>query len=269
MIDVIVCSRGPSNSLYQTIHSILKQEEVFRLVLVTPSHDEFRPDIINNQRITIIKEPPNFCLAWARRLGVNYTISDYVCYVDDDVVLGLGYFRPIAEKIVELEMEYPTFAIEGIMHLYQYNRTKPVLYDEKYLKKGDRGFTHNTTIPRRTLLEWQPMFTFAFEDWLLTQHVLSLGGIWLRMRTPVVTTHRHGYPNWKRHAWAISGERLVKNLTLSDFFIRLSRSVYITLRHLITLKPPMILVDDIYRIIGTTLGYLKCNEWLNMVIKEK
>jgi glycosyltransferase involved in cell wall biosynthesis len=214
--------------------------------------------------VVVVREPDNFCLAWARRLGVNYTTQRYVCYVDDDVVLGDDYFIPVLKKIEELERSYPTFAIEGIMHTYSPGKKEPSLYEEKTLVKGERGCTHNTTIPRETLLSWKPVYTFAFEDWHLTQHVLELGGIWLRMKSPIVTCHYHGIDTWKRTAWDVAGERMTRGMSTAQFFKRLidhtrglARSIF---------KQRELENSKIYlgRIRGTVLGYLKGNEWLNM-----
>ncbi|MFW9805153.1 MAG: glycosyltransferase family 2 protein [Candidatus Thorarchaeota archaeon] len=264
MIDVMIVSLRPGRITPYTFRSVLKQPEVSSVIVVTPTDemDEFARSF-ESDKIVVVREPPNFCLAWARRLGVNYAKSKYVCYVDDDVILGDGFFKPFLKKAEELEKQYPAFGIEGIMHLMQYGSDKPILYKEQFLKPGDRGFTHNTLLLRESLLSWRPIYTFAWEDWHLTQHIFSLGGVWLRMKTPVVTYHYHSYATWKRQAWNTAGERMVKGLGLRPFFRRAIRLTYVLVRQIFTKRSYATLVNNSHRLRGYVVGYLKCGTYLN------
>lgn len=267
MIDVIVCSKTPTHSLQRTIRSIIAQEEVDKTVIVTPSSkmtSYLSHANLLHPGIKVVHEPKNFCLSWARRLGVTHTTQRYVCYVDDDVVLGDGYFKPVLLKAHELSQKYPTFAIEGIMHIIHREAPTPTIYQEGFMDLGDRGFTHNTLLPRETALSWQPRYTFAWEDWLLTQHVLSLGGVWLRFASPVVTRHFRNYATWKRYAWGTAGERLVRDPGIITLFRRILSNTRRFLTDLLKRQPLYRIKDDVARIRGTLIGYLKYNVWLDM-----
>mgnify|MGYP000406748183 CR=1 FL=1 len=146
-VDVIVCAKDSILTLGLCLSSLVRQRDIGKIVVVHPHSDKITPFIAKGfPRVITVKEPPNYCLAWARKLGVKYTSSKWVAYVDADIILGkdhLYYIKEMCKIRVDLNLTYTNqtlpVAIEGI--LTKKRMMKSILplarpYSEKIFKKG-------------------------------------------------------------------------------------------------------------------------------------
>ena len=77
---------------------------------------------------------------------------------------------------------------------------------------AERMFTHNTIIETEYVLDWEPDPNVnAFEDYTITQHIISKGGE--IKRVPVFGYHCHQGSKFKAAVWAGAGGRLTGRYT--------------------------------------------------------
>ncbi len=192
-------------------------------------------------------------------------------FVDDDVLLGKKHINQLL-SFCHFTNEYFNLndvVMEGILNITNW---KPSVFDiptshysEKELIKGERGFTHNTLIPKKLIEKWKPaVFTSAFEDYLITQFILKNNGIWIRFQQSAKSYHIRDYGMIKRVLWGTAGERIVK---------RMSKKIIIkrTINHLKrAFLQPFILKDVSYfiynlKIAGASLvGYFNYQKYIEL-----
>lgn len=204
MIDVIVCVSEPNFKVFhRCIIQLNKQELVNKIIVVYKDWIATNPLLFSN--IKLIKEPKKSCLAFARYLGIQASTSEFICFVDSDVILHKNHIKELYENHLRFGG-----AIEGILTAKDNSRKIPIVnYSYRILKKNERGFTHNTLIKREWITDWKPIFTHAYEDYLLTQHIQNKGYLWVRYPLNCISYHIKDYNIRKRTAWGIAGERIV------------------------------------------------------------
>ena len=261
-VDVIVCLNNFDNHLKQSIN-LLKQQTIIGLIICVVPFNFLYVNELKALGVTVATEDRKSCLAFARRLGVNFCSSEWIAYVDSNVFLHKKHLEQLLE--IALTLPQKNVAIEGVLQNFVLKNSLTYLegtYSFAFLKKGDRGYTHNTLLRKKTLLSWKPVFTYAFEDYLLTQHVLSLGGVW--MRTPLLNQsfHLRSYSLKKRACWASAGERLVKKVTMKERFSKSFWLLYRGLKLTVFKKDVRFFVHYTVKAFYETKGYLKWNKYI-------
>lgn len=173
-------------------------------------------------------------LALARMRAIQRVKTEWFAFIDDDVEISVSWY-----KTLKPYMDKPDIgAVEGI--LLTKGLGKPwddALNDAPRqtteLHIGDRGFTHNTLIRTRLVRDWKPPpFVSAYEDYLLTQHVLRKGYRWLKV--PTRSIHRKTWKKiWNNVTWAIEGRHKVVPLPFNGF-IRIIKHFIYSLRILVS-----------------------------------
>lgn len=142
-------------------------------------------------------------LAIARRVGGLIADTAIVCYIDDDVIIS-PHFKTAISSIIELlaksnrvgvvafapcSKEFATSSV----HIKVSRIIKPLLHlsPVQILKRGihvySRGFTFLFCIKRKLIETWNPPPDLsAYEDYHLSQHVLSNGYLWVEFSYPCV-----------------------------------------------------------------------------------
>lgn len=155
------------------------------------------------QNLIIERSKP---LGLARRRAIRKVKTEWFAFVDDDVEIDKSWFSTITRCI-----EDDVGAIQGILLVKGLgekwdrslnNREKRIVE----LKKGERGFTHNTLIRTKCVKDWKPSRRdlSAFEDYEITQHILGKGYRWIRV--PVESYHKQSWDKIKNNAiWATKG----------------------------------------------------------------
>ena len=265
-IDVIVCAKDSILTLGLCLSSLVRQRDIGKIIVIHPHSDKITPFIAKGFGVKTVEEPLTSCLAWARKLGVKYTTSKWVSYVDADIILGKDHLWYLSQ-VANLYGNRP-IAVEGI--LTKKRMVKSILpigrpYKHTYLEKGDRGFTHNTIFNREVLESWRPQYTHAWEDWLLTQHVLSHEkSAWIRTKTKNVAFNLQDYDFFTRVAWASAGERMVKKLTYKFMFKSILINILRSGKMLVKLRDVTMFLEQIMIAVGKTHGYFKWNKHLEL-----
>jgi hypothetical protein len=138
----------------------------------------------------------------ARWRAIQRVETEWFLFLDDDVLLCDGWF----EEALKYMRDECVGAIQGREFIYGFgekwdsalNRFRWSKPDREY-RLGDRGTCVNTLIRTEAVKDWNPprLNLNAYEDFLITQHVLKRGYKWLDVRLP--SWHRRG---WRKHFMA-------------------------------------------------------------------
>jgi GT2 family glycosyltransferase len=119
MISVIINTKDRLASLCACVKSIINQEvQVYELIIVDASsdyseHEEYLNAIINNSNTKLKFLHTKAGNSFQRNVGINNLSkeSQFVCFLDDDVVL----YRDVIRKFIDKFHEYPeVVAVQGI-----------------------------------------------------------------------------------------------------------------------------------------------------------
>jgi glycosyltransferase involved in cell wall biosynthesis len=270
LIDVIVCAKDARETLHYCLRSLVKQKFVHEILVVTPATDYSTQTIATEYKKTrLVLEPSNTCLAWARRQGIQASSSDFVAFVDADVVLAKNHLFQLYQYAQELLLHFPHVAVEGILRPHHSIKSLTIvpenLYQSRFLTYDERGYTHNTLFKRESVLSWRPQFTFAWEDWLLTAHIHSLGGAWARYHQAAPSVHIKDYHQFKRTCWSTAGERIVKPyLTPVNILHRSYLHLLKGIKGLLQTRDIHFLLKCWVQAAGFTKGYFQWDKYMKL-----
>ena len=113
-MDAIVCVKDGGPPFVDCLRSLEAQRGLNKIVVVTPPNDLESQLIAENfVKTEIVLEPDNSCLAFARKMGVEACDSEYVVYVDADVILGKDHLLELKRAATFYLQKYKHIAIEG------------------------------------------------------------------------------------------------------------------------------------------------------------
>lgn len=276
LIDVIVCSKDGGELFELCLKALLRQTALNKVYVITPSVESGASKGARNfEDVIVIIEPEKSCLAWARRLAVDHTTAPYLAYIDDDVVLGKDHLQQLLDYAQHLEKRYEHIAVEGILTSIVLENSITLTEEGKYtpgiLAQGARGCTHNTLLRRETVESWKPHYAFAWEDWLLTQHVQNvLGGIWVRYHQKAYSIHVREYGNFRRSAWDCAGERIAKKNAKAWIVLKRSVKVCLTgLRDTFKFRNVKIFVSRSLLALGMIVGFFNWNSYIRLPVQNR
>jgi len=150
----------------------------------------------------------------ARRNCVKNTNAEYVLFVDDDVSVT----RKILSELFSA-LSKDVGAVEGVPFVTglggRFDHALNNRKRKKSLQHGDRGYTIVTLVRKELVQDWDPKSLSSYEDYSLTQHILSKGYNWVT--TPISAFH---IKTWGRQAknrlWLIRGYMETFDLTFKQ-----------------------------------------------------
>lgn len=132
-------------------------------------------------------------LGSARMKGIKEAKTDWFIFIDSDIYITPSWFHAILDYRNKLQRAGMIFGYTLSMHPKQRKliewKTKTGIGRTNFsqLKKGQRGYTHNTLILRELLLDIDISDINAWEDWVITQHIISKG--YNVYRIPIYVEH--------------------------------------------------------------------------------
>ena len=151
-------------------------------------------------------------LGLARMKAIQKVKTEWFAFIDDDVEIGPDWFRTVYSSI-----DPEVGAVEGLLFDYGFGfELDRELNDKKIssysscpyeLKPGERGKTHNVLIRTNIVRDWAPSRgdLSAFEDYEITQHILSKGYKWMLI-PEFLGKHKKGWDHEKASArWGLEG----------------------------------------------------------------
>ena len=147
-------------------------------------------------------------LALARKRAIQKVTTSWFAFIDDDVKIDESWFKTLASYT-----EKPNIgAVQGILCVKGLGKKWDRALNEPSkksicLKLGERGFTHNTLIRTELVRDWIPPLNLsAWEDYSLTQHILSKGYQWKTV--PTKSNHEKTWRGvWKNAIWSVKGRK--------------------------------------------------------------
>jgi len=157
-------------------------------------------------------------LGSARYLGLMVSSSDWIVFVDSDIILPEGWFLKMIGS-VDLYDGVGWFfgrTVDDFEPLHSEKLYK-IQIDFKnnscrVLNKGDRPYTHNSIIRRVPLLRANINGLNSWEDYVLGQTLMDQGYKIVEFPVTCVHQRKSTYGKWGNltEAWSISGELKVK-----------------------------------------------------------
>jgi len=153
-------------------------------------------------------------ISLARKLCLLKTTKDFVLFIDDDVFVSDIVFEQLSKQ-----MKSDVGAVEGIPLVRGFGKWFDNSINKYHvrceLKKGERGFTIITLVRKSLALDWAPPLLTSYEDYALSQHILSKGFKWIKI--PVSAIH---LKSWKKITqnllWAGNGWKQFFKQKLND-----------------------------------------------------
>jgi len=220
-------------------------------------------------------------LAKARSIGIDLVDTEYFVFLDDDVELPIGWFNRltgfIEHRVGAVHEQIIWFGLVG-----KHSKFIParfVKWESATLKRGlvtdlsregslkARGYTFATIIKTSIVKDWKPSSIIcAYEDYLLTRHVLEKGYIW-RIVNNYSTIHykpRNLREHLRNVRWSIAGARITGFLTFKTLIAQLIKENVNAFKECIKFKEPRILGYTALMKLVEVDAYLRWKKFLVM-----
>jgi len=245
-IDVVMPTWNSNGWWFPNVlKSVIDNLDLCHLVLVDRnSHDgtlETAQSLIPQNKLKIIKSDEN--LAVARRIGIECVDTDLFAFVDSDIELCKHWFKhlyPLVSEDVGALQATEINAYEGahsstrLIEQLVSPRTLTIMDIVRHgLFNRTRGMTTQTLVRTNIMIDWKPSSLLcSFEDYSITQHIISKGFKWIRVN--YVTSSHHKYPksgksnfslvrDW--YLWNGAGAKASRefsfNILMINFFARI------------------------------------------------
>lgn len=136
-------------------------------------------------------------LGSARLKGVRYAKTDWICFIDSDIVLPENWFSDFMEGLYYVQATHLenfgmafgiTIDTQDKMQRMQMTKLLQNL-NPVIINKGERAWTNNTFILKELVVDAPITNVNAWEDWLIAQNVMKHGyGV---VRLPIPVKHNH------------------------------------------------------------------------------
>lgn len=203
---VIMPTWNSANRLERSLRSVKDNLRPARIIVVDRDSQDGTPEIARRHGAVVI--PDTVSLGSARIKGVGASGSEWVCFVDDDVVIP-PEFRERTRRLLDER----TGAVQGaVISVHEPHRDMLLdAYESRFrggetfdLRPGDRGLTSATLLKRSLIEDMDLRDMDSWEDWLMTQKVLGSGYRWV-VAKPYVD-HFHEFEDLARkEGWNAAG----------------------------------------------------------------
>lgn len=200
-------------------------------------------------------------LALARMRAIQKVTTEWFAFIDDDVYIGPDWY-----KQVSMYVRSGVGAVCGRMlqHGLGTSWDKAVNQQIRRIRqvtelcRGERGYTHNTLLRTALVRDWRPSRNDleAYEDYEITQHILSKGFRWLVVPNVDAWHEKTWQRVWHNAIWAV--EHQAKIFSTRKILCQFLRTVF-QIPHIL-LAPNFnsrVKIYSIYRRFGRLLGTFK------------
>jgi len=264
-MDYVVVTYNDIDTIMDTLHSIKKQPNVNRIVVVasercTDGTLEKIKDLYMNGLLIDMLLTENIGLAYARQLAIQEVDTEWFVFVDADVVLSDTWMEEMYPKL-EYSIDLNASAIFG--YLYRNKEQEIDLRDHSETREiTGRMFTHNTIIRHDTVVDWVPdEGVNAYEDYLLTQDLIANG--FKVFNVKVLSFHDHKGSAWKEATWGGAGAKIsgyyTNILTPMKYLVG---SIYGGLKRTVRQRKFSFIKIATIKGFGTLWGYLKWKQYI-------
>ncbi|MDH5687533.1 MAG: glycosyltransferase [Candidatus Bathyarchaeota archaeon] len=123
-------------------------------------------------------------LALARMRAIQKVTTEWFAFIDDDVRIGPDWYKQVSTRVMPRVGAVCGRMTErglGVSWDKAVNEQTGRIRQVTELRRGERGYTHNTLLRTALVRDWMPSRDDleAYEDYEIAQHVLSKGFRWL------------------------------------------------------------------------------------------
>uniref|UniRef100_A0A7J3YTX9 Glycosyltransferase family 2 protein n=1 Tax=Ignisphaera aggregans TaxID=334771 RepID=A0A7J3YTX9_9CREN len=212
-IDVVMCTYNSMKRglLPLVLKAIKNYIPLNKLIIVDKYSDDGTLELIKRyfpDNSVVIRTYSN--IAYARYIGIKLVETELFAFIDDDAIVLPYWWQVLSKymvpKIGAVEgscIQLPD--IRGELRDFLARNTAPIKLTKrlsiKQITKGDvilrglnpvRSVLSNVVIRKEAVIDWRPPIkASAYEDYLITQHVINKGFYWVVINKPVAL---HGTP---------------------------------------------------------------------------
>lgn len=211
-MDIIIPTWNSMPELGTCLSSIAKnipRSVVDKIIVVDRDSDDGTQETVEKHGCTIIED--EISLGSARMEGIAEASSDIILFIDSDIRIPPGWY----ESIIRYWDDDTGMLFGRTIDSNKYGKIKEYKIkrdfgdkDYRFIHKGQRGFTHNTFIRKELISDLDISNYNAWEDYIITQHILEKG--YNVIETTDVVTHLHSEINSAKVGWNIQGILKVK-----------------------------------------------------------
>ena len=180
-IDVVMPTWNSAAMLSRTLRPLKEGLRPCNIIVVDRSSQDRTRDIAVEHGATVLVDTVS--LGSARMTGVRASGADWIAFVDDDIVLPKGFREAVEPFLVPGVGAVQAAAVSvhqpyRMIHLEEFGERMG--RDGHFeLRAGERGFTNATLVRRELLQDLDLSDMNTWEDWVITQQVLSSGHRWV------------------------------------------------------------------------------------------
>jgi len=220
-IDYIIPTWNSGKTIKKCLEALTAYGNPNQIIIVDNYSTDDTIEIAKSYGCKIIYDKKS--LGSARKKGLKSASTEWIGFVDSDVVISKEWYNKITRYIEDRvgAIQGKKLPVREPFRKIEKERMKKIFNKGVYkLKKGERGYTDNTLIRRDIAIKADIENLNAFEDYIITQKVLEEGYEWVCV--PVFADH---YQSWntfiKKSGWHSSGLKYLlrnKKIDVMDFF---------------------------------------------------
>ena len=189
-VDVIIPTWNSEKTLESCLNLLLKHLPVGKIIIIDRESEDRTLEIARRFGCQILFDTVS--LGSARLKGVNASDSELIMFIDDDIMIDKDF------KDIFLFLDKETGAVQGIAvpdieseveaiitSVFERMSDKPFIL----LSKKQRGYTNATLIRRDLIKDIELSKMNAYEDWVISRHIISKGFLWKVV--PIFVIHKH------------------------------------------------------------------------------
>ena len=268
-MDVVVLTRNSEVYLRRCLTAIFEGINVDKLIVVDGESTDNTVEIAREYTPHIYFDGGKG-IACARMLGLSKARTPLFAFVDSDTVIPSGW----QDKMVSFlqddvgAVESFVFGMFGMPKTRRdkYRRNRRNKYRRTFRGKSEvelkgkyaRGFTGGTILRKRLLTNLKMPIIPCYEDWVITQHILSQGFKWLKV--PVFV--KHFYREREKEYIGYATIRQLGVMSTTHFVWReLIREVLAGIKYTLKLKDPNILLHKLNQFKVRLNGYFHWDKY--------
>jgi glycosyltransferase involved in cell wall biosynthesis len=211
-IDVIMCTYNSRRRglLSFVLESIKNYVPVNRLIVIDKHSNDGTVELVKQyfQNNSFIVRT-NVNIAYARYIGIKLVETEWFAFIDDDAIILPSWWQTLSKyisfKVGAVEGSYvnlpdvygdlcnslkrdPEIKLTRRLSIREFTGRDVIIYGLNPV----RGVLNNVIIRREAVVDWKPPIKAgAYEDYMITQHVINKGFRWIVVGKPVAL---HGMP---------------------------------------------------------------------------
>lgn len=229
-IDVVMLTWNSNRTYFKRVLELIKcYVPVHKFIVVDRYSTDGTLEVVKDYFSDAVIVQTKVNLAWARKIGVEHADCEIIAFIDDDVFISKKWFSTLYSLMQSFHAIGMVYPLHGLMRpsgrLVETLEKRSDVNIKKLIFRGlsaIRGRTIATMIRRPLVLDWEPPKELsAFEDYHLTQHILSKGASVIQVNQPLAL-HAPGNPctslriHFEKTAWSGAGMRLTSAMNLFE-----------------------------------------------------